>query len=89
MWISFACLKDHDLQEPNSAATTPLGWIFKARCQKLVTHLESHATRAPALSLLERGEYCYIFDWIDDRLYSAILRSLEQTHCRALACGAT
>ena len=23
-------------------------------------------------------------DWIDDRLYSAILRSLEQTHCTCM-----
>ncbi len=28
---------------------------------------------------------CFVF-WTDDRLYSAILRSLEQTHC---ACGST
>ena len=25
-------------------------------------------------------------DWIDDRLYSAILRSLEQTHCARMWC---
>ena len=27
-----------------------------------------------------------VFDWIDDRLYSAILRSLEQTHCARMWC---
>ena len=25
--------------------------------------------------------FCFSMDWIDDHLYGAILRSLEQTHC--------
>ena len=27
-----------------------------------------------------------LLEWIDDRLYSAILRSLEQTHCARMWC---
>ena len=36
-----------------SAVSTPLGWIFKMRCKKLFTHVESHAS---TVSLLESGE---------------------------------
>ena len=36
-----------------SAVSTPLRWIFKTRCKKLFTHVESHAS---AVSLLESGE---------------------------------
>ena len=34
-----------------------------------------------ALVLVETDRNAVGLDWIDDRLYSAILRSLEQTHC--------
>ena len=41
------------MSKPNSAVSTPLGWMFKTRYKKLVTHIESHAS---AVSLLQSGE---------------------------------
>ena len=38
---------------PVRAVRTPLGWIFKKRAKKLVTHVEPHAS---AVSLLKRAE---------------------------------
>ena len=39
--------------------STPLGWIFKnIAIQKLVTHVESHAS---AVSLLGTGEECMLY----------------------------
>ena len=41
------------MQQPKSAITTPLQWIFKKRVIKLVTNVEPHAS---AVSLLKRAE---------------------------------
>ena len=48
------------MQEPNSSATTPLGWIFKVHCKKAtVIHLESHATRARWICLQVENNAIY------------------------------
>ena len=49
--------------------TTPLGWVLTARCEKLVTRLESHATRAHCLDpLLRQGEGILQFLPVPQRL---------------------
>ena len=41
----------------NSAATTPLGWIFKVCCKKSYSHSFSVTCNKSAVSLLESGEF--------------------------------
>ena len=55
-----------------SLGSLGLGWRLKG--QAFISHY------LPSEGLMQ-----WVFDWlIDDRLYSAILRSLEQTHCACM-----
>ena len=59
-------------------------WAAKSLLRFLFFFLAKHII----VGLLFRNIHCFFrFDWlIDDHLYSAILRSLEQTHCTRMWC---